>query len=186
MKRKKKLGNIVLTLSAAGMIALAGLNSANAYFTTYAEASGGFPLELGDITVIEEEVSDWTKHFVVESSADSQPVYIRARAFSGSAYNLEYSNPEEGEEGAGPGTWSLGEDGFYYYSDIVNASEKTSELLIKITNPPQDVTVKFNVVVIYESTPVQYHEDGSPYADWTVKLDSNLNREPGPEAGGEN
>ncbi len=34
----------------------------------------------------------------------------------------------------------------------------------------------FNVVVIYESTPVKYHEDGSAYTiqetDWTELLDS--------------
>ena len=30
----------------------------------------------------------------------------------------------------------------------------------------------FNVVVIYESTPVLYREDGTPYADWNAVLDS--------------
>ena len=30
----------------------------------------------------------------------------------------------------------------------------------------------FNVVVIYETTPVLYREDGTPYADWSAKVDA--------------
>lgn len=29
----------------------------------------------------------------------------------------------------------------------------------------------FNVIVIYESTPVRYDENGEPYADWSETLD---------------
>ena len=34
----------------------------------------------------------------------------------------------------------------------------------------------FNVVVIYESTPVMYREDGTPYADWNVVLDNGTSQ----------
>lgn len=177
MKKRTMLGKSVLALSAAALVAAAGLGSAYAYFTTYVGATGGYTLNLGDRTVIEEEVSNWIKHFRITSREDSEPIYVRARAYSGEIYNLEYSNPESAPEGAPGGTWIPGADGFYYYSNedgslrIVEGGESTSELLIEITNPPQDHTVSFNVVVVYESTPVQYTEDGAPYADWTKKLD---------------
>jgi hypothetical protein len=89
---------------------------------------------------------------------------VRARAFSGSQYPLEYS---------GDG-WSLGNDGYYYYGDILSASESTSELLVQISGVPvnADNDTSFNVIVVYESTPVLYKEDGTPYADWNAKVDT--------------
>lgn len=175
MKNKTKIGKSLLALSAVALVSLASVGSANAYFTTYVQAGGGYTVELGDRTVIQETVSNWVKHFSVTSQADSEPIYIRARAFSGSQYILQYSNPDNTPEGAG--TWVDGRDGYWYYSNpdgslkVVNGGESTSELLIEITNPPENNTVTFNVVVVYESTPIQYHEDGTAYADWTKKLD---------------
>ena len=50
----------------------------------------------------------------------------------------------------------------------------TEELTVTIKNVPEDVEpgTDFNVVVIYESTPVLYDSDGNPYADWTAKVDT--------------
>ena len=48
--------------------------------------------------------------------------------------------------------------------------EETAVLKIQILHvPEEDVKqgTNFNVVVVYESTPVLYDEDGNPYADWT-------------------
>lgn len=97
---------------------------------------------------------------------DSEPVYIRVKAFCGSEYSLVFSDES--------GKWTPGEDGYYYYSDIVNGGGTTDELLVKIENVPEDVTDadSFNVVVVYESTPVLYREDGTPYADWNSKVNT--------------
>ena len=81
-------------------------------------------------------------------------MYIRAKAFCGSAYDLvTWMNPAD---------WSLGEDGYYYYDGIVNGGEVTEELQVRIENVPEDITdpASFNVVVVYESTPVRYDEAG--------------------------
>ena len=69
------------------------------------------------------------------------------------------------------GKWTPGEDGYYYYADIVEGGQTTEPLDVKIENIPEDAK-DFNVIVIHESTPVQYDEDGKPYADWNIKLDS--------------
>lgn len=161
---KKK--TVFLTALAVILVLTAAIDSAWAYFTTYAEAKGGHALSLGDETKVEEDFSSWTKHVSIQSDADSEPVYIRVKAFCGSEYKLVFSDKS--------GKWSPGADGYYYYSDIVNGGEATAELQVKIENVPEDVTdaESFNVVVIYESTPVLYREDGTPYGDWTNKVNT--------------
>ena len=47
--------------------------------------------------------------------------------------------------------------------------------MVKIENVPvEDVKdgSEFNVVVIYETTPVLYDESGKPYADWNAKQEA--------------
>lgn len=162
MKRK----NLILSALAAAMVLTGTVGTALSYFTANTEAEGGYRIELGDTTKVTEDFSNWTKHVVVTSEEDSQPVYIRVKAFCGSEYSLVYSD--------GDGNWTPGSDGYYYYTPIVNAGESTSALDIHIENVPATEELKdadsFNVVVIYESTPVQYREDGTPYADWSLKL----------------
>lgn len=160
MKRASK----AIALLCAVLVAAASLPSALAYFTTYTRAQGGAVLHLGGSTHITEEFSNWTKRVVITNEAGSQPVYVRARAFSGSQYPLTYS-----DEG---GSWSAGDDGYYYYNQILNGGASTPELLIHIDGVPEKVAeeLQFQVVVVYETTPVRYHENGEPYADWAQAL----------------
>lgn len=168
--RKKRYYPALLALAAVIAVAGAGIGKTWAYFTTFSEAAGGYTIRLGDRTEVTEEFSNQTKHMVITSDADSEPVYIRAKAFSGSPYPLLYS---------GDG-WTLGADDYYYYSKIVNGGESTEALDIRIENIPVDGEKAekdyFNVVVIYESTPVKYHEDGTAYTiqetDWSELLDN--------------
>lgn len=176
MKKAKYL----LTLLAAGTILTAGIGQAMAYFTTYVEAEGNFTIRLGDETKIVEKFENWVKELKVSNEEGSEPIFVRAKAFyAPDTLTLEYS---------GDG-WSLGEDSYYYYNVPVNAGEATESLKVAINNIPTDVAKGdvFNVIVIYESTPVLYHEDGTAYADWNSELvvtgrtESSAN----PEGGGE-
>ena len=144
---KKK--TLILAALAATLTMPAAAGSAWAYFTTYTEARGGYPIELGDTTTIREDFSAWTK---------------RVKAFNGSEYTLTYTDSS--------GKWTPGSDGYYYYSDMVNGGEATGGLDIKIGNVPESVedAASFNVVVVYETTPVRYDENGRPYADWSSTL----------------
>ncbi len=149
--------SLVLALSAS-------MSSAWAYFTTNVSAQGGYRLRLGNSTTITEEFDSWTKHVTVSNSEDSQAVYVRVHAFAGSEYGLLYSGAN----------WTPGADGYYYYDAIVEPGESTGVLDIQITGVPEGLTEPkdFNVAVVYESTPVQYDENGDPYADWNIKLDT--------------
>ena len=167
----KKAGYSIAVLAFL-MVMTAGVGKAWAYFTTYASAAGGITITMGDETEIEEEFSNWEKRVTITSDADSEPVYIRAKAFGSGSYPLTYS----GEGGA------AGEGDYYYYSEIVPGGGKTSVLSVKIENVPEadlENGTMFNVVVIYESTPVMYREDGTPYADWNVVLDNGTSQSGG-------
>ncbi len=160
--------NGLLAAAAVMLVLSAAIGSAWGYFTTFVEVRGGHTLKLGSRTEIDEEFSDWTKRVSISSKPDSVPVYIRAKAFCGSEYQLTYSDKNK--------KWTEGEDGYYYYSDILYGGQTADELLVKIENIPADADVKdsdnFNVVVIYESTPVLYDKDGQPYADWDAELET--------------
>lgn len=159
---KKK--SVIFAAIAVVLILAADLPLAWGYFSTYTGARGGMPVQSRKVeTKIDEpEVTNWAKHVVITNSEDGSPMYIRAKAFGGSEYNLTYESD---------GSWELGDDGFYYYKDILNAGGETSELLVRINDRPADEKgQEFNVVVIYESVPVRYDESGNPYADWDQPL----------------
>lgn len=159
---KKK--SVIFAAIAIVLILVSNLPLAWGYFSTYTEARGGVRIRPKKIEteIKEPDVSDWTKHVVITNSKDGTPVYIRAKAFCGSEYELEYESD---------GSWTLGNNGFYYYNAILDPGKETPELLVKIKEHPKDENgQEFNVVVIYESTPVRYDENGDPYADWSQTL----------------
>ncbi len=170
MKKKQ----IFLGFLAAGLVMSSSVGSAWAYFTTYVEARGGEVISLGDETSVTEEFSQWTKHIRITSDADSKPVYVRAKAFC-SAYEIQYIDPNAADPDSEK--WTPGADDYYYYSGIVEGGGETTELLVHIKDvPSEEVDQKdFNVVIIYETTPVQYDENGKPLPaseiDWNDKLD---------------
>ena len=170
MKKKQ----IFLGFLAAGLVMSSSVGSAWAYFTTYVAARGGEVISLGDETSVTEEFSQWTKHIRITSDADSKPVYVRAKAFC-SAYEIQYIDPNAADSDSEK--WTPGADDYYYYSGIVEGGGETTELLVHIKDvPSEEVDQKdFNVVIIYETTPVQYDENGKPLPaseiDWNDKLD---------------
>ena len=89
---------------------------------------------------------------------------MRVKVFAGEMFqdSLSYSDDS--------GKWTPGEDGYYYYSDIVPAGGMTEELRVMIDN--MDAEQSFNVIVAQECTLVQYDDSGSPYADWNTIADS--------------
>ena len=154
---KKHYNKKILSLAAAALVLTAGVSAgkAMAYFTTYAEASGSAVLNLGTTTTIpDEEVKDWVKHVTIENTGEYE-CYVRARAYAGAEYNLDYIT----------GDWRDGGDGWYYYATPLQPGERTSELQIKIDKG--NAAEEFNVIVVQEHTPVRYNEDG-PYAQWTA------------------
>ena len=151
-----KKRTLILALTAILLVCTAPAGTAFAYFTTYARATGGYVIELGDQTTIDDDVSNWVKHVKITVSDDSQPVFVRARAFGPTDYELQYSGSEK---------WAPGGDGYYYYQEACTAGQQLDELNIRIANVPEQKDIvkpeEFNVVVVHETTPARYNADGS-------------------------
>ncbi len=156
-----KLKHIILPLLAVALLIGAVIQPAMAYFTTYTRAKGGYTIRQSTTTFIDESFDDWQKTVTIQNK-EGKAVFIRARAFAGSEYTLTYT----GEN------WSDGSDGWYYYSEALPAGTTASALVVSISNLPKaEEGGNFNVAVVYESTPVQYEDDGTTFADWDMILD---------------
>lgn len=153
-----------------------------AYFTANARAGGGRTVRLQNETEIEESFSfgDWEKKVTITAAEGTQPVWVRARAYS--AYGLDYAT-----EGTG---WSLDQnDGWYYFNtplaNPVDADGKPVEppqwttteadvlrVHVQVKDlEPGEVPEDFDVVVVYETTPVTYNEQGEPQANWNMTVE---------------
>ena len=159
--------NIYLAAAALALVATLGIGSAFAYFTTYVLADGGVKVEMGSPdTGIEETMELHYKLVSVKNIGDFD-CYVRVKAFAGAEYDkLMYSDDN--------GKWNLGADGYYYYDAIVPAGATTGTLKIAVealkgTTPEEGEA--FNVIVVQESTPVLYKEDGTAYADWNAQAE---------------
>lgn len=171
-----KKSSVILAALAMVLVLGAGAGSAWAYFTTYVEAEGGYVVNLGDTTRIQEDVTYLHKAVTITSETTSQPVWIRVKAYYAEGELTIESNT---------GKWSKGEnDDWWYYADIVKAGETTDVLDITISVPKESSNEKipvedFDVVVIYESTPVEYDDAGKPVpndpklVDWDKKMDKD-------------
>ncbi len=163
MKRK----DILLVILAFALVLSMGIGSAYAYFTSSASASGGLDVSVKPSTdITEPKFDDQTKHVVISNAIGAEPVYVRARFFS--SLPVEISGTK----------WSAepDEDGWYVYSEIIPGGEQSEELLGKITFPADaEDGDNYNIVVVYEATPVQYDADGNPLEpDWTLVLDDGM------------
>lgn len=151
-------GKTMILASLALVLVLgASIGAASAFFTTYAVAKGGYPVQFQEETV--EWLSNWTKHVsVTNSETSSAAVFVRARAVWSDDYSVTYA----AQEG-----WTDGGDGWWYYNTPVVPGGKTPDLDVHISDVPEKVTdgASFNIVVYTESTPAGRYTDPKS-ADW--------------------
>lgn len=154
-----------LCLAGAALL-LAGsvtAGSAMAYFTTNATASGSAQVSLGFTqTEPNETFGEKSKHITIANTGE-RDCFVRVKVFAGETYQSGLSI-----EGKG---WELGEDGYYYYKEVVPAGTSTPDELV-VTIDTMGSEQDFNVIVVQESTPVLYDASGTPYADWNVIMDT--------------
>lgn len=165
---KKNWNKKSLYLAGAALLLTAGVSVGNAmaYFTTYTMASGGGELRFGSTTIEpDEEVVNMEKRIAVKNTGDFE-CFVRVKVFAGEKYQdgLVFIPDEEG-------TWSQGDDGYYYCSRILQPGETSPTFTIRIDD--MDSKDDFNVIVVQECTPVLYDENGNPYADWNRIIDSS-------------
>lgn len=165
MKKEQimKKRNIILGCVAAALIASTTIAPAFAYFTGHMEAAGTIPIALGSQTEITEDIpSDYTKKEISISNKEGQPVYVRVKVITAES---EAKPTGEGEGWVGP------VDGYYYYTHPVEVGNPTKILTLSCAEYLGGAqTDAKNVIVVYESVPVRYlengNEEGYQNADW--------------------
>lgn len=158
MKTGKKLLFALATVLVLG----AGISPAWSYFTAYSEASGALTIKVEPTTTITEEFTGGLKKITIHNADDSDvDVYVRARVF--------VSDDLKPTDTLGEGWEGPADDGWYYYKPILKIGSDTTEINFKVKFPEEpEEGQNFNVIVLYESTPVKYTADGQPYADWEM------------------
>ncbi len=173
--RAKRM-NIISAALAVGLVCISSARNADAYFTTYVTAKGGYAVSWEHHEEIRETIKDREKSVTIASKKGSIPVYVRVKAFAGSSYELVYKS----EENNGIAEWKAGADGYYYCSSVLQGGEETKALKIRINNVPKTPKegMDFNVVVVYETIPVQYDANGEMVkpeaANWTQSETSQM------------
>lgn len=164
MKNRK----LILVLLAFVLAVSASIQPAIAYFTTYTYAKGGHPIYLRDTTRIEEKFSNRVKHIRISSDDNSEPVWVRAKVF------CAYQDVESVTIASETNKWVKGEEDangyvFYNYTEPLTAGNKTDELTVTINfkeNVEPAEGDNFNVIVVYESTPVRSTDATYEDAKW--------------------
>ncbi|WP_276931792.1 hypothetical protein [Dubosiella newyorkensis] len=163
----KRTWNLILSCLALCGILFFTLPQAYAYFTTYVAGRGVKEINLSHETKIEEEIpGPLQKSVTVTLEEGSQPVYVRVLAIAPTNTTLTYT-PSQG--------WSQGNDGYFYYESYLTEQDpSTNPLLIKIEPDQENTPAEFNVVVLSESIPVEFDEDGnalSPNWDKAIQIE---------------
>lgn len=161
---KHTVSKKAIVLTAAAVVLSAGLQVGNAYsyFTAYNTAAGSARIELGTPNPgITETFDDWVKTVTVTNSG-SEPCYVRIKVVAGDLYASNLQCVPDTEK------WTKKDDGYYYYSDMLQPGDGAGEIRITIPTPAADAK-DFNVVVVEEHAPVVYDEKGAPYGGWDLK-----------------
>ena len=148
------------------LVATIGVGSALAYFTSYTSANGGKEISLDFTkTDLKENMGDGVKKLTITNAENAERCYVRLRALVGDDFKdrIKYLEPSENKN------WIVADDSYVYYKNILEPGESTTEIdvLFNLDN----LTDSFNIIIIQESTPVQYDAEGNVYADWSVKAE---------------
>ena len=153
----------MLAALAATLVLSLSIVPASAYFTDWTEANGGLPIKVEPTTEVEETFGARKKNVAI-TNLGTAPVFIRARAYASEQLDVS------GEDWTQVGDW------YVYGGDApiaVAPDGKTKELTVEITFPEgAKKDDEYNVIVVYESTPVQYDAEGNPFADWSYTLNT--------------
>ena len=117
--RKQMTKTWILAITALALCLFVSIGGALAYFTDYEDAYGGAVLKLGGETEIDEGSDTRNKHVVILNTGETN-VIVRAAIFGNEGEKYLTVTPGNG--------WTMGSDGFYYYSKVLKPEEQTSAI----------------------------------------------------------
>ena len=182
---KKRITTLLAGLVVALVLGM-GISPAWSYFTDSHATDGGLPISVTPTTTPHEWVYTNHKYLQVHNAEDATaPVYVRAGVFCSGEFS-DVKAAGTGWSPQDPGDWTseIGMGWFYYGNSATNltAVEPNGDTSIldfefefpkvKAENQPTGSGAvdgdNYNVIIVYESTPVQYDAQGNPFADWDI------------------
>lgn len=162
MKNAKRYAALFVCALAA--VACVRTGTAGAYFTAYTTAAGGYDVVAKEVKMKPEEDVDGLKKTILIENTGEVECWARLKVFNGDAFDITYTHGEE---------WTQGEDGYWYYSEILQPGEKTASTVVASIAFKEEIDrdefmSDCNVVVVTECTPVLYDATGKPYARWDL------------------
>ena len=173
MKMKKMRKHICLAVAALLLMSAVNIKGVLAYFTTFADTSGGVELDLGftKTTITEEKGSGNQHKKITLTNNGNYECYVRLKTITGASYTNIIIDSEPVVDEVELVNWSEKQsDGYYYYGKKLAPGESTTQLYLgfDFTNLTQK---DFNVIVIQECTPVLYDTDGNLTFNWAASAD---------------
>lgn len=159
-----KLKKYMLVAAAFLMIGAAGVAPTMAYFTDTKEVIGGVLVSLGDSKLTPHDSAEGLLKTVAVENTSQYDAFVRVKAIYSENFSATLT-----EEAKANG-WSVNEDGYYYYSDIIAAGETSKELKLQIEVKDETIADQFNVVIVEEATKVIYDAEGNTSCDWNSKV----------------
>lgn len=158
-----KKRHLILAVLAIVLVLCASIGAASAYFTTYADARGGYVIHLSYETKIDEEVDAGVKKVWItnEPKGDTgeglYPIFVRARVFHGNDSVVTVAGSPTG--------WAQGTDRAFYFDTPLYTGDSTTILQFDIS-VADGANVKpgdpVDVIVTFESVPAVFKADGTP------------------------
>lgn len=152
--------NLILAVLAVVLILCASIGAASAYFTTYADARGGYVIHMKYESEIEERVEGNVKQVTIYNNPvpgtdnGTYPVFVRARVFAGNDVNVSSAGTN----------WTPSGD-YYFYTIPLYTGDHSETLNITVT-PAANSIVRpgdpIDVLVTYESVPAVFTPAGAP------------------------
>ncbi|MBP3897797.1 MAG: hypothetical protein J6D57_08240 [Mogibacterium sp.] len=134
-------------LTAMLIVSTISMPAVLAYFSDYAYASGSEYIHLAWQTELKEDVRENNKHITIDNIGET-PVIVRVQVFAS----------EELASISGD-AWTDGNDGWWYYTKILEAGQvmpEADELLVEVKGADTLPDEAFSIIVVHESSRVVY------------------------------
>ncbi len=168
-----KKRTLFLAVLAVVLVLSSGIGTALAYFSTYADARGGYVIRLQGRTEIEEEITAGRKTVVIRNLGETatdvghSPAFVRVSAVADSLGRLDYSKNTSA-------LWQQNGNYWYYLQPIMTGEETEAFIIDVKLNRELKEGEKLDVIVSYDSVPAVFKENGDPDPDTAWANASNI------------
>lgn len=150
MKKMKMKSILLLTLMVAVIMGTIGGTVAYLVTSTAPVKNVFTPSKV--TTKIEEKVDDGTKSEIIVKNTGDVDVWVRVAIIGNYVKDGQVVGAWNGTVSHNSGKWTVGDDGYYYYNEVVKVGSETANLLsIGISSDTKEDGSHLEITVIHQS-----------------------------------